>query len=108
MSEEKSVLRERLKAARQRLPRREAARLSGIIVNRAMDNIDWDGVETVHIYSPLGEQREVDARLLLEKIWQMYPAIRTATWGKSRSSWVSPSGRAPAPDNQQYDLIIVP
>src|SRR5688572_13673435 len=78
MSEEKSVLRERLKAARQRFPRREAARLSGIIVNRVMDNIDWDGVETVHIYSPLGEQREVDARLLLEKIWQMYPAVRTA------------------------------
>lgn len=108
MSEEKSILRERLRAERQRLPAREAVRLSGIIVERVIDKLDWGAIKTVHLYSPLTAQREVDARLLLEKIWQAYPAILTATWGKARSTWVSPTGRAPALDGQQYDLIVVP
>lgn len=106
--ESKQVLRERLKAERIGLPTGEAARLGDIITGRVLEKIDWYKVKTVHLYTPLAAQREVDARLLLEKIWQEYPAIRTATWGKVKSSWIGPTGRAPAPDNQQYDLIIVP
>ena len=104
----KELLREWLKAERMRMPAREAARLSEIIVDRVLDTVDWNSVETVHLYTPLSAQHEVDARRLLEKIWQIHPAIRTATWGKAKSSWVDQSGRAPAPESQQYDLVIVP
>ncbi len=108
MLEEKPELRERLKAARQSLSDDTASRLSALVVERVMGQIDWRKVKTIHVYSAMKDHREVDTLMLLEKIWERFPGIRTATWANEGSVWTGSGAGDAVPEEQRYDLIIVP
>ncbi len=108
MLEDKPALRLRLKAARQQLSADTAWRLSSLVIERVMDQIEWREVKTMHVYSAMEDHREVDTSMLLEKVWERFPGIRTASWSNDTSFWVGPRGGETVDDGQKYDLIIVP
>lgn len=105
----KHALRKRLKAGRRCLPASDVRTLSLAIVKRVSERINWQAVNSLHVYQPINGEGEVDSWILLSEIWRRYPQIRTATWAGSQAVWIRPDGpQEPAVPGHRYDVIIVP
>ncbi len=87
MSQNKSELRIQLKLARNELSSAEVEIKSSMITERLKKVIDWDRVQSVHVYLPIENNKEVDTWGLLRWLWANYPSLITSTsvYGDLRS-----------------------
>lgn len=73
--EEKKILRAKLLAKRLRLNSNQVTKLSGEIIHRLAELVDWNEIQNIHIYLPIRKNNEIDTTLLLEFIQKHYPKI---------------------------------
>jgi 5-formyltetrahydrofolate cyclo-ligase len=111
MEQDKKVLRQQLKAARQALAIQDVTDASRVMAVHAVNAIDWLNIRTVHVYLPIQKQREADTRPLVAQLRQDHPLLRIATWRSpgqgAISLWLHPeqeSSELP----EKYDVIVVP
>lgn len=77
----------------------------------AYKSIRWQSVGTVHYYTAIPKNNEVDCRELINKVHLLRPDIVTATWVDNNSFLSVTSGAATKPklaNDILYDVIIVP
>lgn len=77
----------------------EVSTASKKIVAKLIDDVDWDDISSMHIYSPIKSLNEVNTQPIINFVKNKYPDIAITIQGKS-SELDYP--------NQEFDLIIVP
>jgi len=95
----KTGLRHGLLEIRLSTPASETALASQIIIKELFETVDWSEIRSAHIYDSVAKWREIDTKLLIDKLRQQRPAIKIAMPTSSKSE--------PLPEHK-FDLIIVP
>lgn len=108
MTSSKQLLRSQLRLMRDSLRPNEVDTLSDKIIAQTVQLIDWQDVQTMHIYTPLRTAHEVDTTKLISWVQKHQPLVRIATWtsGKNPESIWLDDGRAAG--EQQFDVVVVP
>lgn len=123
---EKERLRNQLLAWRKTLSLTSVEQRSQRIIKDIVRLIPWREVESVHLYMPILENREVDTRLLLAHIWQerpdcsvsvpvikkgemvSVPITPTTAWRATALGIPEPVEGMPLSPDMRYDIIVVP
>lgn len=108
MANTKNLLRSQLRIMRDTLTPTEVNKLSDAITSNTIGLINWQDIQTIHIYMPLHEGNEVDTTKLASWIQKHHPLIRIASWTAGQNPepiWLD-NGKNTG--DEQFDLIIVP
>ena len=124
--EQKGVLREELLERRQELPASEVLVASRRIMERCVESIPWANIKSLHSYAPMAARKEVNSWWLLEYVWEHQPHVTTVSpiiqsglmqsvaiddttrWRESLAGIPEPLNGIPLPDDQHFDVIIIP
>lgn len=122
MNREKEIIRDRLKAWRLNSKPADLKRAGDQIINKLIAELNWQNINSLHLYIPVPSLREVDTWPLLNYAWQKHPDLTTAVFpvnksGSSPSLKVNPSTKwrglypssgVPLDEAFKFDVIIVP
>jgi len=95
----KEELRAELLRRRRALPRDEVEAASRAIAARALAEVDWAGVRSLHVYETVPAWGEVDTAPLVSVVQAEWPAIAVVRPGVERDQ--------PVP-TEPFDAIVVP
>lgn len=95
----KQQLRRQLILIRQNLTPQEVEIKSKTIIGKLLDNVDWQKVQRLHIYTPILGQNEVETKPIKDKLKKNWPHIRIVS--------PNPDKNQPIP-TEEFDIIIVP
>lgn len=98
----KAELRSKLSEERALLSVLQVQDYSDKIIKKLIDYISWDGIKSMHTYQAIKNNNEIDTSSLINFVKQHYPETKIVLAENKASA------TRDVPENQTYDLVIVP
>jgi 5-formyltetrahydrofolate cyclo-ligase len=104
----KADLRSQLKQLRSNLSASERHTLSQRICH-TLENLDWNGIDTLHCFEPIMELSEVDISNFVDVLRKQHPSIQFYTSRRINEIWTIVSWQDHRPVTSiQFDAVVVP